>query len=874
MFDNNNLRVLYWNADGVRSKQHELSDLVVSELNIDVVGLCETRLTDRHIFNIPGFTCYRRDKRENGTGQGVAILVKSDLVHNLAPVPATLNLEVIGASIKLDNSNLIIFSIYQSPNMPLLTSDLDLLLATGNRVIIMGDFNAKHPYWSEGCPNLHGKRLFEHMLNNEYVIHGPLDPTLIHYRAELKPSTPDLLLTNNLHNLNKIITMPALSSNHLPVFAIFNDKVTRRPITKFNYSKADWPKYRQLLNSHIFLSSEVYKTTNEVDSSITNFQAALIDARDLCVPSSTIKPSKSSLSRRTKRLIQKKNRLRRYAAVETITKVRKQLNIKVKELQININSSLKSFHDKKWHDKLKRVDNPGADLWRVVKGLRSNTSPPIPALKTNNGSLTTNQQEQCNILANAFLSNMLLTHSWPSSEQPAVDCSLTALDNHPDTHSITPIRPAEIKRCIRNLKTRKAPGPDNISNILIKNVPQKCIVLLTKIFNACILLNYFPVVWKTAKVIAISKPGKDTSEATSYRPISLLPCLGKLFEKLIYIRLSSVTESMILDEQFGFREGHSTVQQLARVAEIVAHNLNLKKSTGMFLLDIEKAFDTVWHDALLHKLISLNTPMSLVKIIKSYLSNRFFQVHINECSSYPKPVPAGVPQGSILGPRLFLIFLNDIPTQTRTSLACFADDTASFTSSKDINLVIGRLQLSIDLLQSFFMKWKLKINASKTEAILFTRQRSLPSQTLQINGYYIPWSRSVKYLGLVLDTKLNWTENTSKLRLKGIKALNALSPILNRRSPLSHNTKIHIYRTLVRPCITYACPVWSSTCATNLKKLQVIQNKAVKYSFNTPLYTNLLYLHVKINLPTLYKYIYINYQKFSIYTTILNTKTS
>lgn len=154
------------------------------------------------------------------------------------------------------------------------------------------------------------------------------------------------------------------------------------------------------------------------------------------------------------------------------------------------------------------------------------------------------------------------------------------------------------------------------------------------------------------------------------------------------------------------------------------------------------------------------------------------------------------------------------------------------------------------------MKWKLKINASKTEAILFTRQRSLPSQTLQINGYYIPWSRSVKYLGLVLDTKLNWTENTSKLRLKGIKALNALSPILNRRSPLSHNTKIHIYRTLVRPCITYACPVWSSTCATNLKKLQVIQNKAVKYSFNTPLYTNLLYLHVKINLPTLYKYIY------------------
>lgn len=462
---------------------------------------------------------------------------------------------------------------------------------------------------------------------------------------------------------------------------------------------------------------------------------------------------------------------------------------------------------------------------------------------------------------------MLLTYNWNSDEQEAVARSLTILDDDtPDENDISLlVRPAEVKKIALKLKTRKAPGLDNVSNILVKNLPQKGFVLLTKIFNACFKFNYFPSVWKTAKVIAIHKPGKDTSDPTSYRPISLLPCLGKVFEKIISIRLSRFTSNKLINEQFGFRCGHSTVQQLARVAETVTHNLNLKRSTGMFLLDIEKAFDTVWHDGLLHKMIKSDEPLKLVKMIKSYLTNRSFQVCINDSSSSLIIMPAGVPQGSILGPQLFLDFVNDIPIQPRTNIACFADDTASFTSSNDIDLIIGRLQLSIDLLSSYFLKWKLKINSAKTEAILFTRKRSLPSRRLSIDDHHIPWSRSVKYLGLILDNKLNWSENSEKLRLKGTKALNALSPVLNRKSCLSGQTKLNIYRTLVRPCITYACPVWSSTCPTNIKKLQVVQNKAVKYSYNTPLYTNLNQFHISIGLPSVLEYILKLSKSFYLY---------
>lgn len=432
---------------------------------------------------------------------------------------------------------------------------------------------------------------------------------------------------------------------------------------------------------------------------------------------------------------------------------------------------------------------------------------------------------------------------------------MSSLTSTVPSTTIKLVQPSEIRKIINNLKKRKAPGFDNITNCLLKNLPQKAIIYITKIFNSCLLLNHFPSAWKTAKVIAIKKPGKDQSIPSSYRPISLLPSLAKLFEKTINSRLLKCTSSILINEQFGFRNAHSTVQQLARVAEHIAHNLNSGCSTGMFLLDIEKAFDTVWHNGLIYKLIKNNVPVALVKIIQSYLDNRSFYVQIDQHSSKSLTIPAGVPQGSILGPYLFILYLNDIPIQTRTKLACFADDTACFTSSNDMDLIIGRLQLAIENLHSFFTQWKLKLNSTKTEAILFTRKRRLPDKTITLEKHSIPWSKSVKYLGLTMDKKLNWNEHISKLQVKGIQAFNVLNPLLNRKVNLSSRTKLAIYSTLIRPTITYGCPVWSNTSKSNHNKLQVIQNRAIKISYNTPFFTNLGKLQKKINFPTLYDFI-------------------
>lgn len=858
---------MYWNADGIRSQIHDLLDLLL-DLSIDILAVNETRLSTNALLNTPGYVCYRQDKHpNNGKGQGVALLIKSDLQHTRISIPITQTMESIGVRVILSGYEYSVIAAYQSPNSEISTSDLDILLKLGPRVLIMGDLNAKHTLWNCPSSNNRGKTLVNHMLDNDFIIHAPDSPTLVHYNPDNIPSTPDLCLVKNVTNISGLLTVPALSSNHLPVVFTLEGTPLRETMKLFNYPKADWTSFRSFLNEKIFLSAKVYDSITDLDDAVSDITNIISEARDRFVPKVKISDSPTPLPRFIKKLIRNKNRLRKHDQRETNPNVRRSLRTAMNNLQEQIKIAIQAHNDKTWNKKLSKVDNPSSDIWKLVRSL-NRKSCVIPPLKNIDGSLTKDIHDQSNVLAETFHNNMLLTSSWVPSADTAgiVNRSVNLLSNYSpnDDPILHPIRPKELWKHVRSLKSRKSPGPDSITNILLKNLPQKGIVSLTKILNGCLRTCYYPSAWKLAKVIAIKKPGKEESDPVSYRPISLLSTLGKLYERLILSRLARYSDPHLLPEQFGFRRGHSTVQQLARVAENIADNHNKNSTTGMYLLDVEKAFDTVWHDGLAHKLIEIGVPLKLVKLVVSYLENRRFKVHIGITESDIYGVPAGVPQGSVLGPYLFLVYLNDIPKQPRTQLACFADDTAVFTSSEDIDLVISRLDMSLELLHEYFTKWKLKLNGSKTDAILFTRKRQIPTRQLTINGHKIPWKQSVKYLGIILDTKLNWTTQTKALHQKGIKSLCGLSQILNRRSNLSAYTKLRMYTTLIRPCITYAAPVWSSTCDSNFDKLQLVQNKALKTAFNTPFYTNLSKLHGKIQLPKIKPYVLNISRKFYI----------
>lgn len=402
----------------------------------------------------------------------------------------------------------------------------------------------------------------------------------------------------------------------------------------------------------------------------------------------------------------------------------------------------------------------------------------------------------------------------------------------------------ELSNALNSLRPFKAPGSDGIPNVLLKNLPENCLCGLCDTYNAYMRLNFWPTSFKSAKVIPIPKPGKDKNLAASYRPISLLNTLAKLFEKMIHNRITDfVEEHNILNaEQFGFRPQHSTSHQILRVARHIRNNWAMRRSTGMVLFDIEKAFDSVWHDGLIFKLHGLGFPDYLCAMIREFTSHRSFQVSIFDL----RPIPAGLSQGSILSPCLYSIFVSDLKFNALTDSACYADDTAIYSSANRTTTICRRLQRSLGTVEKFFAKWKIRANAIKTQAIVFpfnNRRRRRPTLQLLLEGTPVDFSSSVKYLGVTLDRRLTFREHIAQSRDKAARCLAALYPLIGRRSRLSAANKLLIYKSAIRPIFTYASPVWISAALSNRKQLQVLQSKCLKLIFELPMRFPTIELH-------------------------------
>ena len=424
-------------------------------------------------------------------------------------------------------------------------------------------------------------------------------------------------------------------------------------------------------------------------------------------------------------------------------------------------------------------------------------------------------------------------------------------------HQIHEIPPAsrvserEVREAIKRGKNMKAPGNDVIFNLILKKLSSKAYGFLAAIFTRCFQLFYFPSRWKTGKVIPILKPGKDPTLPTSYRPITLLSAVSKLFERLILQRLMEHIEEheIIIPEQFGFRKGHSTVQQLIRVENIILHNKSLSNNTAMALLDVEKAFDNVWHDGLIHKLVQTRFPLYLVKMVRSYLNDRHFRVHLSGVHSELHGIPAGVPQGSLLGPILYSVFTSDVPPlPCGCCLALYADDSAIMANGRTPKQYRARLQRGVEAYVSYLSSWKIKVNEAKTQAILFKHRQSpklSPPDNcrISINGCPIEWSSKVLYLGVITDEKLLYNAHTDNLKQRCIGLLKALYPLIKRGSRLSQRNKIAVFKMIIAPVVNYAMPVWGLCAETHKKKLQVVQNRLLRNIMNAPFDVRISDLH-------------------------------
>lgn len=256
----------------------------------------------------------------------------------------------------------------------------------------------------------------------------------------------------------------------------------------------------------------------------------------------------------------------------------------------------------------------------------------------------------------------------------------------------------------------------------------------------------------------------------------------------------------------------------------------------MLLLDIEKAFDTVWHKGLIHKLDSINLPLYLSKLIQNYLSRRTFRVQINNNFSREQKIATGVPQGSILGPVLFSYYINDLPIDGSTETALFADDTAIYNASWNKKTAIKRIQFTLNIYLEYFNLWKIKINAAKTELIILSHKIKLKKTEkdlkIEVLGEIIEPKTTVKYLGVILDTKLRFQQQISKSCSKALQIKQLLYPLLKRGNNMSTKNKTLLYKSLIKPILLYAAPIWSNASKTNIKKILTFENKILRQISN------------------------------------------
>ena len=406
----------------------------------------------------------------------------------------------------------------------------------------------------------------------------------------------------------------------------------------------------------------------------------------------------------------------------------------------------------------------------------------------------------------------------------------------------------EITKTLQKCRNRSAPGEDQISYFILKNLDRENLSNIALIYNSCLKTGYFPNAWKQAKVVMLPKPGKDLTKPTSYRPISLLPAMGKIFERIVASRLSAFLEKVdYFDEnQAGFRKKRSTVDQLFKLSQSVSTALKKhKKAVGVFL-DVEKAFDAVWLEGLKYKLgrPEIGIPTKMIRLLSSFLTNRHLRVHQNSAISNKIELKAGTPQGSALSPLLFIFYVNDTPKPPPGVLISkFADDMAAWAIQKQEKRAEKLIQKHLDSLSEWCNKWKIKLNPSKTQVGLFTNSNNTKEITLNLGRVPLTVSNEIKFLGLTFDRKLTWRHHIDNVRHRMWLRINAIKAISGRNLGMQSKTLIHLYKMWIRPIALYGAPAYYSAAKKHINKIQVIQNSALRIALRRTRRTHIEDLH-------------------------------
>jgi hypothetical protein len=829
------IRIVTWNANGLLQHRNELQ-MFLDIKKIDICLVSETHFTNESYIRLKGYCVYHTIHPSNAARGGSAVIIRDSVQHFEEISISTEKMQVTVVTIKCKTQTLKVAAIYCPPRYNLKKEDYMFLLHNlGKTFILGGDFNAKHTYWGSRLITTKGRELYSAAKELNCDFHSTGKPTYWPTDVNKIPDLLDFFITRNIsQNYVKVEEELELAADHSSVVMTLSDKVIIKEDSPTLVNKTtNWLGFQEDLSSKIQLSVRL-RTIKELDEEAEAFvkniqQAAWANTRII-----KRRTAGNNYPMEIREMVSEKRRIRKRWQQYRVPRDKTRLNQITQQLKREI-QKIKSESINSYLRELSYEKDTEYSLWKAMKRIKR-PKMQNPPLRQADGTWARSNQEKANLFAN-HLENTFQPYDIYSDENLPMNGENTSIE-------IYPVTPKEVALEIKtNINIKKAPGYDLITGEILKNLPRKGIVKLTNLINASFRLKYVPMCWKVAEVIMIPKPGKQVNVVTSYRPISLLPMISKLYEKLLLKRLKPIIEEkrIIPLHQFGFRDKHATIDQVHRITNLIEKALEEKNVCSAVFLDVAQAFDKVWHRGLVHKLEQL-LPKQYSSLLKSYITGRLFRVKSEDQYSELRPIKAGVPQGSVLGPLLYLLYTCDVPETEETMIATFADDTGVLAVGCNEQEANNNLQVALNKISAWTNLWRIKLNETKSVHINFTNRRAEQIPII-VNNHMIPYANTAKYLGMNLDAKLRWKEHIKKkcteLNLKYKK----MYWLLGRTSELTVHNKIMLYKQVLKPVWAYGIQLWGCASKSNIEVIQRFQNKVLRNIVNAPWYVRNSDLH-------------------------------
>ncbi|MEW8544385.1 MAG: reverse transcriptase family protein [Candidatus Thiodiazotropha sp.] len=817
----NHLSIFHLNIQSIVPKL----DLIKCEADAyDVLVFSESwlkpEIRDESI-NIDNFLPPFRADRCGRPGGGVIIYVRDSFLCKRRPDLEIQGLEAVWIEIRVKSKNILIGGFYRPPNsnaayFELINESIDRAYNTNILdIIILGDFNFNM--------SLNNNNKMTDLLldfNLKQLINEPTHFT------ETSSSLIDLILVrNNANILSSGVTDPFIPNQtryHCPIIVLL--KFLRPSIKTFkrriwNYKLADFDRYRAVLSEFNLIDKLV--TNNNIDENVQQITEALFSAAENTIPNKTvtIRPATHPwITSRIRQLIRKRKHIfRQYKRTLDNQYWEKYKHFRNKIVS-DIRKSKNDYFDKL--DTLLSTDTTNMKLfWKTSKQLLNvaKSSSSIPTL-VQNDEYAEDDYQKANMLNTYFSSQAKVVDDCrPLPELLPVQCMLNSIL----------ITSQDVSDVLRNLNVNKACGPDLLSPHLLKEASGILARPLSILFNRSLEQCYFPIAWKQGNVCPLYKKD-DKSLPSNYRPITLLSILGKTMERCVHKHLYNyiIANQILTPFQSGFVRGDSTTCQLIHTYHTFCNAVDKGKEVRTVFCDISKAFDRVWHRGLLHKLSGIGCSDKITQWFSSYLSGRKQRVVLNGQVSDWAFVQAGVPQGSILGPILFLLYINDIVNDIGCPIRLFADDTSLYIVVDSPLSAANFLNSDLRMINNWASAWLVDFNASKTVSMTISRKTNpLQHPPLFMNNVILTETDTHKHLGITFSNSCTWFHHIQNITKKAMTRLNLMRTL---KFKVSRKALERIYISFIRPLLEYSDSVWDNCSSEAKKQLDAIHIEAAR----------------------------------------------